>query len=113
MRQYIFGFMTGAAVWLGLMVLMTYGPHVLKRFGPCTELSELQAQEMILKYARRPGAFSYGGRVAYDDIALVYEQGFGDVVYTMKDGKRITRHFPIVECGYLEWSSDPQFKRDQ
>lgn len=113
MRNYIFGFITGAAVWLGFMVLMAYGPYVLRHTGPCPEISEKEAQDMILKYARKPGAFSFGGRVAYDDIELVYEQGFGRVVYTKKDGKRITRHFPTVQCGYLEWSSDQNFKREQ
>lgn len=68
---------------------------------------------MILEYARKPGAFSYGGRVIYDDVELVHEKDFGQVVYTQKDGKRITRHFPMIQCGYLEWSSDPDFQRGQ
>lgn len=49
---------------------------------------------MILKYANKPNAFSVGGRVIYDNIELLHEKGFREVVYTRKDGKRITRHFP-------------------
>jgi len=113
MRNYIFGFITGAAVCLGFMVLLAYGLNALKRTGPCPELSEQQAQDMILEYAGKPGIFSYGGRIIYNGIELVYEKGFGEVVYTIKNGKRITRHFPIIQCGSLEWSSDPEFNRDQ
>lgn len=113
MKNYILGFIVGIILCIGYILFVGLGFNYFKTLGPCPDISKEESIEMIMKFAKKPGVFSPDGKTDYDDIELVEEPGFGQVVYTKKEGKRVTRHFPSVQCGYLEWASDPDFKPEQ
>ncbi len=110
MKTFTWGFVAGAVVSLGFVLFVLFVYPIVKYWGPCPELTKQESIDFILKDANRPGLFSEGGRVVYDSVELVEESNSGFIVYTKRNGKRVTRHFPMLNCGYLEWSTDQYFK---
>ncbi len=111
MRIFVWGFIAGAISCIGFLLFMLCAYPYIEYWGPCPELTKQESKELILRDATTSRKFSWADRDGYDDVELVEDEpGYGLLVYTKKEGKRLSRYAPIVTCGSLEWTQDPDFK---
>lgn len=108
MNKFRHGFIVGAVLLICVSQMPFIGPGLVRHFGPCYNPSDAQIRKLIMDSATRPGNFSYGELEPYDDVELTKEDG-NYIVYATRLGKRVTRHLPMVSCGYLEWAYDQTF----
>jgi hypothetical protein len=110
MNTYVFGFIAGLVLTPIMFFALLFNPMLIKHYGPCAELSKQETEDLIMESASKPDMFAMYEK-EYDGVELVEDHGYE--VFTTLKGKRVGRHFPMVNCGYLEWGSDPNFKPEQ
>jgi|GEM_PF-910338 len=108
LSKYILGFFAGVIVCLlSLLIWLFYGKFILDRLELCPQLTQAQKIDLIRESAtarvQRAGS-------PHEEFEIVED---GDIVFFKKNGKRIERGAPIVFCGSVEGTSDPDFQAEK